>query len=369
MAISDDLFRRTLAAAYDLHRHREASGFPGRVLQVLSHAVPCDSAMLVTVEPGLHDFHLEAWPALASGGLDRAEVARLHGADHPFIAQCRGSRSVRAFRLSDLQRLEDFRRTPLYATLYRFLGIEHQLLMLVASPGESWRAVALNRRAHDFLEEERAALEFLWPHLTLAQRNLRRGERQRTPAIRERPFDDTSGVIVIASTGAVTLCTEQARLWLAEYFDAIFIARGVSLPAPLLAWALERIAAEGRGKRLRTVRRDPLVVTRGDHCLVADLIVDHGKDQHLLHLEKIALNAPAANLESLGITPREAEVLSWVAQGKTNREIGMILGSSERTVQKHLEHVFQKIGVESRTAAILKAWQAGRHASRGQFPL
>ncbi|MGZ5111585.1 MAG: response regulator transcription factor [Usitatibacter sp.] len=49
-----------------------------------------------------------------------------------------------------------------------------------------------------------------------------------------------------------------------------------------------------------------------------------------------------------------------MAQGKTNREVGMILGSSARTVQKHLEHVFEKIGVESRTAAILKAWQAGR---------
>ncbi|HEX7466197.1 MAG TPA: helix-turn-helix transcriptional regulator, partial [Usitatibacter sp.] len=71
-----------------------------------------------------------------------------------------------------------------------------------------------------------------------------------------------------------------------------------------------------------------------------------------------------ASLEALGITPREAEVLCWVAQGKTNREIGMILGSSARTVQKHLEHVFQKIGVESRTAAILKAWQAGRHEAR-----
>jgi DNA-binding CsgD family transcriptional regulator len=56
-------------------------------------------------------------------------------------------------------------------------------------------------------------------------------------------------------------------------------------------------------------------------------------------------------------------VLSWVAQGKTNREIGMILGSSARTVQKHLEHVFQKVGVESRTAAILKAW-ATRPSSR-----
>ena len=50
-------------------------------------------------------------------------------------------------------------------------------------------------------------------------------------------------------------------------------------------------------------------------------------------------------------TAREAEVLSWIAKGKTNRDIGDILGMSPRTVNKHLEHVFEKLGVETRTAA------------------
>jgi DNA-binding NarL/FixJ family response regulator len=53
----------------------------------------------------------------------------------------------------------------------------------------------------------------------------------------------------------------------------------------------------------------------------------------------------------LGLTPREAEVLYWVIQGKTNKDIGDILGTSPRTVNKHLEHVFEKLGVETRTAA------------------
>jgi DNA-binding CsgD family transcriptional regulator len=185
---------------------------------------------------------------------------------------------------------------------------------------------------------------------------LRRGTRSHAPSLPEGGADEASGVIVIRSTGAVTLCSEQARVWLAEYFDAAFVARNVTLPAPLMQWAKQRIEEEGGGRRLRAARRDAFVLSRGDHCLVADLIVDHGKDLHLMRLEEVALNAPAASLEALGITPREAEVLSWVAQGKTNREVGMILGSSARTVQKHLEHVFQKIGVESRTAAILKAW-------------
>lgn len=53
----------------------------------------------------------------------------------------------------------------------------------------------------------------------------------------------------------------------------------------------------------------------------------------------------------LGLTPREADVLFWVIKGKTNKDIGDILGSSPRTVNKHLEHIFRKLGVETRTAA------------------
>jgi DNA-binding NarL/FixJ family response regulator len=56
-------------------------------------------------------------------------------------------------------------------------------------------------------------------------------------------------------------------------------------------------------------------------------------------------------LQALGLTPREAEVLLWVAQGKTNPEVAVILGIRHRTVKKHLEHVFAKLGVETRTAA------------------
>ena len=51
------------------------------------------------------------------------------------------------------------------------------------------------------------------------------------------------------------------------------------------------------------------------------------------------------------LTAREAEVLYWVVKGKTNRDIGDILGTSPRTVHKHLEHVFEKLHVETRTAA------------------
>jgi DNA-binding NarL/FixJ family response regulator len=62
-------------------------------------------------------------------------------------------------------------------------------------------------------------------------------------------------------------------------------------------------------------------------------------------------HAPPSRLATAALTPRETEVLSWVAKGKTNRDVGEILGLSPRTVNKHLEHVFEKLGVETRAAA------------------
>ncbi len=72
-------------------------------------------------------------------------------------------------------------------------------------------------------------------------------------------------------------------------------------------------------------------------------------------------------LERMGLTPREAEVLLWIAQGKANGDIAAILGSTEYTVKKHVQHIFTKMGVESRNAAALRALEA-LHPSDPQAP-
>jgi DNA-binding CsgD family transcriptional regulator len=60
-------------------------------------------------------------------------------------------------------------------------------------------------------------------------------------------------------------------------------------------------------------------------------------------------------LRPLGLSRRETEVLAWLTEGKTNAEIAIILGTSVRTVDKHLERVFRKLDVETRTAAVARA--------------
>ena len=65
-------------------------------------------------------------------------------------------------------------------------------------------------------------------------------------------------------------------------------------------------------------------------------------------------------LASLALTPREAEVLFWISQGKSNQDIGVILGAKTGTICKHVEHIFGKLNVENRTAAAVVALETYR---------
>ena len=97
------------------------------------------------------------------------------------------------------------------------------------------------------------------------------------------------------------------------------------------------------GRRLVVALHETSAATNGE---------SGGDDEWLLVMSE---SSDESTIEALGLalklTAREAEVLYWVVQGKTNRDIGDILGTSPRTVHTHLEHVFGKLGVETRTAA------------------
>ena len=82
------------------------------------------------------------------------------------------------------------------------------------------------------------------------------------------------------------------------------------------------------------------------------MISQIGPDEILLRLIDGDPNDDQMALRSkLGLTQREAEVLLWIARGKSNRDVAEILTLSPRTVNKHLEQIFTKLGVENRTSA------------------
>lgn len=135
--------------------------------------------------------------------------------------------------------------------------------------------------------------------------------------------------------------TKQAGEWLAGYFTDAARVPG-TLPAAVRDWLRAALASADAAA--------PLAVERGGAAL--HLSLSRRRHELLLLLEEKPVAATtSASLGQYQLTPREIDVLTWVAKGKTNRDIGDILGMSPRTVNKHLEHVFVKLGVETRSAA------------------
>jgi len=90
--------------------------------------------------------------------------------------------------------------------------------------------------------------------------------------------------------------------------------------------------------------------------LVIRLVVDQPGEQCLLLLEEQQqLTFSAATLELLSLTRREAEVLFWIAQGKNNAETAQLLSIGSKTVKKYVENIYQKLGVQTRAAAVVCA--------------
>lgn len=120
-------------------------------------------------------------------------------------------------------------------------------------------------------------------------------------------------------------------------------------PPRLLAWLEQARQAQTEG------REPPLLAAQDGRRLLATPhdAPDLGAEGECLLVlrEENHRAALEALMAAFRLTPREAEVLFWVTKGKTNKDIADILGSSPRTVNKHLEHVFEKLGVETRTAA------------------
>jgi DNA-binding CsgD family transcriptional regulator len=96
-----------------------------------------------------------------------------------------------------------------------------------------------------------------------------------------------------------------------------------------------------------TVPQRPFVVNREGCSRLTVMLAEDASGMTLIMKE----SATTGQLRVEGLTRRESEVLIWVARGKSNEEIALILNMSLSTVKKHLQHIFEKLGVESRTAA------------------
>jgi DNA-binding NarL/FixJ family response regulator len=166
---------------------------------------------------------------------------------------------------------------------------------------------------------------------------------------------DVSGRFLLAvnRAGKIMWSTPQAQKLLADHFAAGGSEEMV-LPEPLREW-LEQ-AQKGKAGAKAQAASFP---ERPE--LKLHYMGNAGPNEFLLRLAKdSSAGLPPEFSSELGLTTREGEVLSWLSKGKTNRDIAQILGLSPRTVDKHLEQIYAKLGVENRTAAAAIAANAAR---------
>lgn len=170
---------------------------------------------------------------------------------------------------------------------------------------------------------------------------------------------DVSGRFLMAVNrqGKIMWATPQAQKLLSDNLPAGADVE-VVLPQPMLQW-LDQAQKGKAGAKAPALPSFP-----NNEALRLQYMGKLGPNEFLLRLAKDSgSGTPQEFSKDLGLTSREGEVLSWLSKGKTNRDIAQILGLSPRTVDKHLEQIYSKLGVENRTAAAAIAVNATHRKS------
>ena len=351
------LSQRSIAPLLEFIRNlyvlREREAFISHLLISLPKLIPADVASFNEADPTTHRSRTWMNPTdpLTPENI-RTWNSLMH--EHPYVAhQTRSARPRPVVRVSELTSGSEFARTAIYNELLYPLGLEKQLLMAFPSRHMPVGGAGLYRHRRDFSEEEHFAIGLLHPHLLQAHENAERMTRVFDDlAALERGVDELRrGLICLTSQGSVRRATALARTWLRTYFPGRSTG-SERLPDALHRWVAEHLRRLNAAEDIVSPAR--AFIVEGKRRLVIRLVLDQSAPLLLLHEEGIEL-APEP-LQSLGLSRREAEVLAWVAQGKTNPEVALILGLSARTVQTHVDRIFRKLGVETRTAAAAAAF-------------
>jgi len=312
-----------------------------------------------------HDLAVPALTDRRSGSVmlegvapDYLEGYRRHaGEDLSRLAHLR-QRHRGAVRLSEFVSRYELERTAIWNEVMRPNRIRHVMTMCLL---ENSRVVAVLKlirsgSGRDFSLSERDLLALAAPHVRQAYANAEAvaglaREARRLPEVADRlPV----GVLIAKGSGQVVYQSRLAEAWCDRFFGRPG-RRGPAV-APGTPEPLRRL--------FRPFRPYATFVGPGGALLTARVarLGDSARGELLVVLEPgSSASAPHDRLSS-----REREVLRWVAEGKTNPEIGLILGISPRTVQTHLEHAYAKLGVVGRAQAVaeLAALRVASPASR-----
>jgi DNA-binding CsgD family transcriptional regulator len=340
-------FLREIYAVPDLE------SFATNVVSMLPKVIPSEWTSYNEVNPQSRTLTWAMEP-IPSDFPEGEQVFAQHIPEHPLINYHEQTRDGQALKISDLLTQSQFHRLGLYNEFYRRLDVEYQMAVILPAPEPLVIGIAVNRSRTDFSERDRLLLNLLRSHLIQAYRNAESATRLgQDLALLSRALEESDhGALVLTGDARVRFCTERARGWISKYFEPS--RRADQLPESLQRWVEHQRSLLAKDGDVPPPRK-PLVLERVGKRLVVRIVEDASENGCLLILEEQPLQFSASSLEPLGLTRREAQVLLWVARGKTDKEVAQLLYVSPRTVKKHLQHIYEKLRVKSRTEAVVLA--------------
>lgn len=253
---------------------------------------------------------------------------------HPYMKPFAESGDSTAKRIDDVSSYREFIETPVYREFYKYLSVRDQLIAFLTSDGGLNIGIAVTRCDSPFTAGERDLMEYLRPRLFRAYRVV-----QRTNALQmqrrglQMALENGRGSFVMCSTaGDITFASLIGEETLRRWFKMSQM-RLTRLPEVLLRHVTGA----------RQTERSVQFARGGQRLIISFFKVGSQVGLHLTEAVR--------TLKRYDLSPREIEVLKWVAEGKRNEEIAKILGISAGTVKRHVDHILQKLHVETRTAA------------------
>lgn len=249
-------------------------------------------------------------------------------------------------------RPRDLERTAYHERVWQPLQVKRMVRYL--SPGLlSFRVEVARTTDTEFTTGEVELVRAIGRHLDAAAQRLIRQHHGRLPI---------SGTLYPVQSFAWAVCDNQGRILRTTPEAAQRMRECLGAGA-----ALDRIPQHWLAElqsRARGAPGNPFWTVAGGHSMSVHIApIRPTPDEFSVgFLTQPGAPEPLAALRGLGLTQRQAEVLHWVAQGKSNPEIGVILGTSALTVKKHMEAIFHALGVENRTTAARRAIEAERLA-------
>ncbi len=351
-----------LQAIQELYSPRSFESFGVAVVTIVDRLVPSEVPIFHLNNLRLHQISSTFLPGYPGFTPEMDEVSRCYWGEHPIIRNMPRTLDG-AYKTSDFTTSAEFHRLEgLYQQFLRLIGCEDQMTLFLpghksescseVSPGNCLLiGVSLNRSQRSFTERDRLILNLLRPHLFQAYCNAQHYQQlQQDLNELQQSFNQLS-VVILNAEGQIQRATPQAKAWLETYFSKPTCS--FQLPDHLWAWVKHQVNGfTGEPDSVKAWL--PLRIHQDGKQLIIRLVVDQTTEQYLLLMEEQTLFL-LKSLEWLGLSQRETEVLFWIMRGKDNKAIAAQLSIGKSTVRKHLESIYLKLGVQSRTEAIAQA--------------